>query len=237
MLIQYWSDYACPYCYIGETHLKKALGEIQAERGILAAEDIEMRAFELNPQASVEYTGETVNRFAAKYGLSLQKAAEQIEAISQMGRNAGLDFNYAQTRYTNTFDAHRLTKAAQFLNKRESADRISERLYKAYFSEGMELADREVLVKIAVEEGMEEKEVRRILDSEKYADAVRFDEQEAARYGIHSVPYFVLDGKVAIPGAFSVEQMKRILLEIADKEEKLKQEEGISCGPDGCHIG
>lgn len=237
MIIQYWSDYACPYCYIGETHLKKALGEIQNERGLLTDVAIEMRAFELDPHASKKYTGETVDRFAAKYGLSLQKAAEQIESISQMGRDAGLDFRYAQTRYTNTFDAHRLTKAAQFLNKTTLADRISERLYRAYFSEGLELADREVLVKIAMEEGMDEEKVRMMLDSDKYADEVRFDEQEAARYGIYSVPCFVVNGKTAIPGALSVEQMKRVLLELVEREAQLERDEGMSCGSDGCHIG
>ncbi|MBQ9007705.1 MAG: DsbA family protein [Clostridia bacterium] len=135
MKITYWSDYACPYCYIGETYLKQAIEHM----GIGDQVEVEMKAFELDPDASKEYTGATVDRFAKKYGLSIQGAQAKIDGISKMGQDAGLDFRYAETRYTNTFDAHRLTKLAQKKDQ-ALADRLSERLYKAYFSEGLELS-------------------------------------------------------------------------------------------------
>ena len=137
MNITYWSDYACPYCYIGETYLKQAIHNLGLDGQI----EVEMKAFELDPDASREYTGATVDRFAKKYGLSLQAAQQRIDGISQMGREAGLDFRYAETRYTNTFDAHRLTKLAQQSGDPALTDRLSERLYKAYFAEGLELAE------------------------------------------------------------------------------------------------
>jgi len=230
MKIIYWSDYACPYCYIGETHLKQAVEQL----GIGDEVGITMKAFELDPTASREYTGATVDRFAKKYGLSKEGAAQRIEDISQMGREAGLDFRYAETRYTNTFDAHRLTKLAQ--SKSASlTDRLSERLYHAYFAEGLELADHDVLTRIAVEEGLEEREVKELLDSDKYADEVRLDEREAARYGVTGVPFFVLAGKYSIPGALNVEQMKRVLEKVMDEERQAQPVEGMFCGPDGCH--
>ena len=71
MEIVYWSDYACPYCYIGETHMKTALQELSLTDKV----KIEMKAFELDPFASKEYTGTTVDRFARKYGLSTEAAA------------------------------------------------------------------------------------------------------------------------------------------------------------------
>ena len=119
MKITYWSDYACPYCYIGETYLKQAIADL----GIGDQVEVEMKAFELDPDASKEYAGTTVDRFAKKYGLSIQGAQARIDGISQMGRDAGLDFRYAETRYTNTFDAHRLTKLAQ-KKDRALADRL-----------------------------------------------------------------------------------------------------------------
>ena len=70
MKITYWSDFACPYCYIGETYLKQAIAEL----GIADQVEVEMKAFELDPNASKEYTGTTVERFAKKYGLSIQGA-------------------------------------------------------------------------------------------------------------------------------------------------------------------
>ena len=227
MKITYWSDYACPYCYIGETHLKTAVRELGMEEEV----SIEMKAFELDPDASRVYTGTTVDRFARKYGLTKEKAAERIKGISEMGQRAGLDFRYAETRYTNTFDAHRLTKLAR--NKKKSlADRLSERLYHAYFAEGLELADHETLVRIAVEEGMEEAEVRAFLKTDKYADEVRLDEREAQNYGVSGVPFFLLAGKYAVPGALPVEEMKRLLKKVKEQEPEIQS--GMVCGPDGC---
>lgn len=234
MKITYWSDYACPYCYIGVTHLKQAIEALDAVQEL----DIEMKAFELNPYASKTCTGTTLDRFATKYGLSKTMAAKRIQQISDAGKQAGLAFNYAQTRYTNTFDAHRLTKLAQSKNDRKLADSISERLYHAYFIENLELADLEVLVRIATSESLDETEVCSMLASDRFAEDVRQDEQLAQQYGIHGVPYFILADKYTIPGAMPVEQMKFILQKLLD-EKKLAEDktQGTYCTPEGCFIG
>ena len=233
MKVMYWSDYACPYCYIGETHLKKAIGNLDLTGRV----EIEMLAFELDPGASRTYTGATVDRFAKKYGLSLAGAQERIDGISQMGREAGLDFRYAETRYTNTFDAHRLTKLAQQKDAALAA-RLEERFYRAYFTESLELADHAVLKRIAVEEGLDEKDVDDVLNTDQYADDVRLDEREAQRNGVHAVPYFIIGNKYTIPGAMPVEAMERVLKNVMDEEAKAAQENmmGMACGPDGCHF-
>ena len=233
MKVMYWSDYACPYCYIGETYLKKAIENLKLSDQV----EIEMLAFELDPGASRTYTGATVDRFAKKYGLSVAGAQERIDGISQMGREAGLDFRYAETRYTNTFDAHRLTKLAQQKDAALAA-RLEERFYRAYFTESLELADHAILKRIAVEEGLDEKDVDDVLNTDKYANDVRLDEREAQRYGVHAVPYFVIGNKYAIPGAMPVEAMERVLKNVMDEEAKAAQESmmGMACGPDGCHF-
>ena len=197
-----------------------------------------MKAFELDPSASRTVQGPTVDRFAVKYGLTKAQAQDRVDGISQMGREAGLDFRYAETQYTNTFDAHRLTKLAQAKGDTELTDRLIERLYKAYFTDSLELADHDVLKRIAIEEGMDEKEVTEVLDSDKYADEVRLDERESQRYGIHAVPYFIIGKRVAIPGALPVKQMESVLTEVMEAEAKeAVGMQGMSCGPDGCHIG
>ena len=83
MKVTYWSDYACPYCYIGETRLRKAIASLGLEGEV----EVEMRAFELNSDAPYEVAGPTLDRFAAKYGLSKEEAQARIEGISQMGRD------------------------------------------------------------------------------------------------------------------------------------------------------
>ena len=112
MKITYWSDYACPYCYIGEARLKKAISEVEGDKDI----EVEMKAFQLDPTAGEHAVGDTQTRFAHKYGISFEDAGRQIDTISQMGIAEGLDFRYATTLFTNTMDAHRLTKLAQEKN-------------------------------------------------------------------------------------------------------------------------
>ena len=233
MKITYWSDYACPYCYIGETYLKQAIAQLSTDEPI----EVEMKAFELDPSASKNYTGMTVDRFAWKYGLPKPQAAQRIEGISQIGREAGLDFHYAETRYTNTFDAHRLTKLAQSKGDADITDRIQERLYRAYFTDSLELADQDVLLRIAVEEGLDEQEVKALLESDQFADEVRLEEREAQRMGVHGVPYFVIGGKYDIPGALSPDSMKDVLKRVLAEQKKTVAPEGMHCGPEGCVIG
>lgn len=229
MKITYWSDYACPYCYIGEARLKKAIAEIPD----IGKVELEMKAFQLDPSAGEHTTGDTQTRFAHKYGLSMEHAARSIEHISEMGRGEGLDFRYATTLFTNTMDAHRLTKLAQSKGA-DVADRVIEALFKAYFTDNKELASKELLQQIGEDCGLDAKEVKELLAADQYKDEVILDEREAARYGIHAVPYFVV-GQYGIPGALSVEDMKKTILKVM-QEQQVQTDQGMSCGPDGCRI-
>jgi len=232
MKITYWSDYACPYCYIGEARLKKAIADIPELKDV----EIEMKAFQLDPSAGEHAAGDTQTRFAHKYGISMQEAGETIEHISQMGIAEGLDFKYATTLFTNTMDAHRLTKLAQSKNDPELAEMIIEALFKAYFTDNKELADKELLQKIGEDAGLDAEEVKEVLSSDKYKDEVLLDEREAARYGIHAVPFFVV-GQYGISGAQSVDGMKATIMKVMEESAGAVTEQGMSCGPDGCHIG
>ncbi|MBQ9707907.1 MAG: DsbA family oxidoreductase [Firmicutes bacterium] len=232
MKITYWSDYACPYCYIGETRLKKAIAEIPELEDV----DIEMKAFQLDPAAGEHAAGDTQTRFAKKYGISMEEAGQTIEYISQMGAEEGLDFKYAETLFTNTMDAHRLTKLAQSKNDPVLAEKMIEELFKAYFSDNKELADKELLQRRGEECGLDAEEIKEVLASDKYKDEVILDEREAMRYGIHAVPFFVV-GQYGISGAQSTEGMKATIMKALEKETGTAEEQGMTCGPDGCHIG
>ena len=230
MKITYWSDYACPYCYIGEVRLKKAMAEIPELRDV----EIEMKAFQLDPTAGEHATGDTQTRFAHKYGISMDEAGQTIEHISQMGIAEGLDFKYATTLFTNTMDAHRLTKLAQSKKDPELADRVIEALFKTYFTDNRELADKELLQRIGEECGLDATEVKEVLDTDRYRDEVLLDEREASRNGVHAVPFFVV-GKYGISGAQSTEGMKATIRKAMEEAEPVV-EQGMSCGPDGCRV-
>ncbi len=234
--ITIWSDFACPYCYIGETRLQQAIDELDIRNDV----QIDFRAFELDPTAPKEVTTTTPERFAMKYRLTVPQAEQQIEQISQLGREAGIDFRYATTKYSNTRDAHRLMKLAEEKYDRELVGRLNEALFAAYFTQNLVLADHKVLTAIAVAAGMDEKEVKEMLDSDRYADEVRFDEREAAMRGIHGVPYMLINGSFAIPGAMSTEGFKDALRRAIPKQEKTSDakpaERPHVCGPDGCQL-
>ncbi|MGI6221473.1 MAG: DsbA family oxidoreductase [Coriobacteriales bacterium] len=233
MKISYWSDYACPYCYIGETRLRKAIESVGGDEPF----EIEMRAFELDPGAPRKPIGSTLDRFARKYCLTTEQARERIESISQMGRDEGLEFNYMTTLNTNMLDAHRLTKLA----RDKGVEGLEELYYEAYFSKNEVLADRDVLRKYALQVGLAEEDIDRVLGSDEYKDEVRDDEYQARALGIRAVPFFVIDDSYAIAGCYPTEEMEKVLAQaLRDKRERAEEAsvaQGMVCGPDGCGIG
>ncbi|MBD5249736.1 MAG: DsbA family oxidoreductase [Barnesiella sp.] len=235
MTITVWSDFACPYCYIGEARLEKAIEEL----GMTGDVKIDYRAFELDPGAPREVTTTTPERFAMKYRLSVPEAEAQIEHISALGREEGIDFRYATTRYSNTFDAHRLMKFAEAECDYATVKKLNHLLFDAYFTRNLVLADREVLLSVAAEAGMDKEQVTAMLDTDRFADDVRFDEREAQMRGVRGVPYMVFNGEFAVPGALSLDAMKEALRRaerrIKEAEEAAGTEERPhACGPEGC---
>ena len=211
MEIFFWSDYACPYCYIGETNLKAALREL----GLAC--DLKMRSFELSPGASDSCPGPTRDLIARKYGLSSEQAESSIRRIDRMAAEAGLTVDFGSTRYTSTFDAHRLTKYAE-TQPGGKADELGEQLFRSGFTLCAELADHKVLLDAARAAGLEEDAVREVLDSDAFTGDVRADEQTAHEYGVSGVPYFVIDGEYAVPGALGREEWIRVLKMILDRK-------------------
>lgn len=231
--ITIWSDFACPYCYIGETRLEKAIEEL----GMTDDVELVYRAFELDPTASKQVVSGTPERFAMKYRLSIPQAEQQIEQISELGRDAGIDFRYATTQYSNTFDAHRLMKLAEHEYDHATVEKLNHLLFDAYFTKNLVLADHVVLEAVAKEAGIKESDVKAMLESDRYADDVRMDEREAQMRGVHGVPYMVFDGEFAVPGAMTVEGMKSALERaVRRKKENAPAERPHVCGPDGCQL-
>nr|WP_320038245.1 DsbA family oxidoreductase [uncultured Bacteroides sp.] len=232
MKIEVWSDYACPYCYIGKRHLEQALSEFKH------ADDIEMvfKVFELDPEAGKEVTTTTQSRIERKYCKSPHEAKRMIDSIVSMGVRVDLDMRYYSVLYTSTFDAHRLTKFAETKGK---AAEMSERLFRAYFTDNLPLADHEALLNIAMELGLDRDETQAMLESDAFAQESREDEYLAGRLGINSVPCFVIDGKEKFVGAQPKEHLlKAIEMLWAEKDAAvIKPDDNVfACGIDGCSI-
>lgn len=233
MTLTIWSDFACPYCYIGERRLQKAIEEM----GLTDQVQIDYRAYELDPNAPKEVTGSTPERFARKYRLPLDDARKKVDEISALGREIGIDFRYATTQYSNTRDAHRLMKLAEAKYDRATVERLNEALFAAYFTENLVLADHAVLLDKAVAAGMDADEVKAVLESDEYADEVCLDEREAAMRGVRGVPYIVFGGNFAVPGAMEVDGFKMALeRELRNQKQAGSEQDVHSCGPEGCKL-
>ena len=230
MKITYWSDFACPYCYIGNTRLKKAVKDLDLDV------EFDIRAFELDQNAPSDVTSTTVERFAVKYGLSLEDAKKQVSQISELGKAEGIDFKYETTLYTNTRDAHRLMKLAESKNDSEIVENLANLLFDAYFTKNLKLADREVLLNIGLKAGLDEKEITEVLDSDMYNSLVESDETIALSSGIHAVPFYLFNSKYSIPGALSYEDFKSVLSQIIAESEVDEDKDADSCANGVCRI-
>ncbi|MBR0271274.1 MAG: DsbA family oxidoreductase [Methanobrevibacter sp.] len=232
MKITYWSDFACPYCYIGNTRLKKAIDEL----GIQDEVEFDIHAFELDQNAPKDVESTTVERFALKYNLSIDDAQKQVDNISKLGIEDGIDFRYASTLYTNTRDAHRLMKLAQSKNEPKLAEILSNLLFDAYFSQNLKLADREVLLNVSKEAGLDPKEAEDVLNTNLYNAKVERDEEIALSGGIHAVPFYLFDGKYSVPGALSFKDFKSVLSQILEENAVDNDKDVDSCEDGVCRL-
>lgn len=229
MKITYWSDFACPYCYIGNTRLKRAIEDLNLDV------EFDIRAFELDQNAPKEVQSTTVERFAVKYGLSIEDAQKQVSQISSLGIEEGIDFKYESTLYTNTRDAHRIMKLAQE-NHPEAVERRATLLFDAYFVENLKLADHEVLSDIGLKAGLNEDEIVDVLKSDLYESQVQQDEDIALNGGVHAVPFYLFDNKYSIPGALSYDDFKSVLSQIVAESDVDDDKDADNCADGVCKI-
>lgn len=197
MKIEVWSDYVCPFCYIGKKNLDEALKQLKRDDI-----EVEYKSFELDPNAPKETEGSINELIAKKYGMSIETATENNNKIVESARLIGLELDFDNLKPTNTFDAHRLSYYAKEENK---ISEYNEAVLRSYFTKGLNISDYEILSNIADEVGLDKDKALQILASADYSEKVRASEREANSKGIDGVPYFIFDEKKMLFGAQSVE--------------------------------
>jgi predicted DsbA family dithiol-disulfide isomerase len=195
MKIDIWSDIVCPWCYIGKRRLESALAQFPQRDEI----QIVWRSFELDPGAPHSDDGvPVVEALAKKYGIPVEQAQAMVDNVTKVAAAEGLDFRFDIQRRGNSFDAHRLL---HFALTHGVQDDLKERLDHGTFTAGEAVSDHDSLMRAAADVGLDEVEVKEVLISDRYADAVRADEAQARAYGISGVPFFVIDEKFGVSGA------------------------------------
>jgi len=206
--IDFVSDVSCPWCVIGLKSLEAALAQLGDE----VTADFHFQPFELNPQMGSE--GQDIaEHITQKYGSTAEQLARSQEMIRARGAELGFVFDLGKRdRIYNTFDAHRLLHWAEGSGKQKA---LKEALFAAYFTEGRNPSDRQVLEDVAAQVGLDQDRARQILGSDEFAEEVRAREQLYLRNGIHAVPAVILNDKYLIQGGQPVEVFERALRQLA----------------------
>ncbi|MBV8761062.1 MAG: DsbA family oxidoreductase [Deltaproteobacteria bacterium] len=208
MRIDVWSDIACPWCYLGKHRIEAAAAKLAGRHQLV------FHAFELNPGAPRRNDDGLTHRerLAKKFGRAPEQIDQMHERMVGMGREDGIDFHFDRVQGGNTFDAHRLVQLGL---ERGVQAAVKERMMKAYFSDGESIGDRETLIRLAVEAGLDRNEAADVLATEKYTREVRADETMAQANGISGVPFFVFERRLAVSGAQPVDVLVEAMQQAA----------------------
>jgi predicted DsbA family dithiol-disulfide isomerase len=165
--------------------------------------------FQLNPDMPPEGADRRAYR-SAKFG-SWERSQSMDAEVAKAGRGEALAFNYDKVARTpNTLDSHRVVWLA---GERGVQDAVVEALFRAYFTDGRDLSDRVTLAAVAVEAGLDAKEVDDLLSGDTGRDAVRDGERKARRLGVTGVPFVVINDTIALSGAQPPETFRKALEE------------------------
>lgn len=218
MKVEIWSDVMCPFCYIGKRRFEEALEQFEYADDI----QVEWKSFQLNPDMETDPDININDYLADAKGWSPEQAQQMNQRVTDMAADIGLEYNMDQAVVANSFDAHRLV---QFAKEHDKGAETEEALFRAYFTDGKNIADHDTLVDLASEIGLESDEVRKMLETEQYANAVKHDIQIASSMNIRGVPFFLFDRKYAVSGARETNVFLKALKQ--SWNEWLQDDEGV----------
>ncbi len=204
MKIEIWSDVACPFCYIGKRKFELALQNFAHRENV----EITWRSFRLAPDTK-NIPGKDIHDYLAeKKGQTREWAQRMNGQVTDMAKAVGLKYDFDKLVVANTLDAHRLSHLAA---KHNLQNEMEEHLFSAYFTEGKNIGDKETLMKLGTETGLDSSEIKSMLEENTFAQDVQRDEDEAAQLGIRGVPFFLFDRKYAVSGAQPQEVFQQTL--------------------------
>ncbi|CAN5547052.1 DsbA family oxidoreductase [soil metagenome] len=210
--VEIWSDVVCPWCYIGKRRFEGALAELEGEIDV----EITYRPYQLDPTAPFGAPTPVAEVYAKKFG-GPERAEQIFEHVTRIAAEEGLDFQLDRAWRANTRDAHRmLWFADQQAGPSVQAD-VKEQLLRAYFTDGLDVGDREVLADCAAAAGLDRELVATFLDGTGGVAEVDHDLRSAHERGITAVPTYVINDAWAIPGAQDSATFVQVLRRMAER--------------------
>jgi predicted DsbA family dithiol-disulfide isomerase len=202
--IDIWSDVICPWCFLGKRRLERALATLDWRDEV----EIRWHAYQLDPRAGRE-PGDLRQAIETKYGPG---AFDSMTArLGALGGPEGIDFRFDKALRVGTLDAHRLLAWAWDAHGPVGQDALQERLFRAYFEEGRNIADPTTLASLAGDAGLDPEVADEVVRSDAYRDEVAADLQGAYERQFTGVPAFVVEDRLLIPGAQEVDTFVTVL--------------------------
>ncbi len=226
--IDIYSDVICPWCFIGKRRLEQSMQVMERQHTFTTT----WRPFQLNPDIPEEGMDRQVYR-TAKFG-SWDYSQTLDAQVTAAGVREGIPFAFEQiTRTPNTFDAHRLIWLAHHSGVQ---DLVVEGIFRAYFLEGKDVGNREVLETVARRAGRGGEQMARLFKGDAGTSEVQLEEAQAGQLGISGVPYFVINGAYALSGAQDVSTLVNAftLIDQRTQQQLAKFSDGYVCGEDAC---
>ena len=230
MRVDIWSDVVCPFCYIGKKRLEAAAKQAGVEL------EVHWHSYELDPEAPTRQEVSNSERLAQKYGRTVADVEEMQRNIAAMAAEEGIQFNWENANSGNTFNAHRIIHLAQ---SKGLGSEAKEAFFYSYMTQGLSIGERETIEDVAARIGLNPVEVEDVLDSEEYADFVKFDEEVAHdQLKVTGVPFFVFDQRIALAGA----QPREVFLQVFEKalaapeQPPIAAEDATVCKDDACDL-
>ena len=205
------SDVVCPWCYIGKRRLEAALELYGGRRPEAPPPQVSFHPFELNPDLPREGISRA-DYVAKKFGARGYSAHDRLV---NAGAQLGIPFAFGKIeRQPNTLAAHALIERARAAGVQPA---VKEALMKAFFVDGLDLTDSQTLVRVATGAGLDRAEAESAIADEQLRRTVAEEEDKARAMGVHGVPFFIFNGKLAVEGAQPPEVLLEAMLE-AEKE-------------------
>lgn len=204
------SDPICPWCLIGKTRLEKAM-EAEGDHPFV----IEWHPFQLNPDMPKEGMDRR-EYLETKFG-GKENAVRVYSEIARHAEEEGLDIDFGAIKRTpNTVDAHRLIHWAGIEGKQNA---VVNALFKAYFKDGRDIGNAEVLADLADSAGMDAAVVAKLLASESDVDNIQQRDEHSRQMGVNSVPTFIVANQHAVPGAQSADLWRQVMGELKAQQD------------------
>ncbi len=184
----------CPFCYIGKRKFENALKQFPDAEGV----DVVWKSFMLNPDEVTQPNVSALSHLAKNKGWTEEYTRGMFSHVSRMAEDTGLVFNPGGMKVANSFRAHRLIQLAKSVKKANLAE---EMLFKAYFTEGKNIDDADMLISIGLALDFSEPEIIQAVNGNDWDEYVQNDLYEARQIGVRGVPYFVFNDRYAISGA------------------------------------